>query len=237
VFAAERKSDSDDTGSPANSTGGGGAAEVASSEFVGAKRQPQQQLQQQLQQQPHQQGSDTSELSEGDTAVLANGDLLPAQGPKSAADAADNTAADADGGSSKRRRTVSQSDAMSPPAPPSPRRPQAQAPLSTWTGAVKMKRGIDMCSMDMQVPADLVSEIPSELRVAELRARASVNPVGGLVCACSLRGASRTQLAQLRKMAALKLAAVAPLSDCAAIVSPYLTKDGSVKVVTFLAAL
>lgn len=112
-------------------------------------------------------------------------------------------------------------------------------PQATWAGQVKLQRGdlmIDMCSVEMRVPAGVLDELPRELRVQSLSQRSAVRISGQLACETVVTAATRTQLGQLKKMAQMELVAVIELADCGAILVPYLARGDQVKVVTFLVA-
>ncbi len=175
-------------------------------------------------------GTDDSDKSEHGMHHLA---------AAAAADADSAFPAASNGGERKRRRSIAEhiptEDAERAAAAALLRR----GPQATWAGQVKLQRGdltIDMCWIELRVPAGVLEELPRELRVQSLSQRSAVRISGQLACETVVTAATRTQLGQLKKMAQLELVAVIELEDCGAILVPYLSKGDQVKVVTFLVA-
>ncbi len=119
---------------------------------------------------------------------------------------------------------------------------KALTPVTTWTGKLWMtitkdpaacKENIELCSLNMQVPKDLVTDLPQDLHVTDVRPRRGIVTWGLRTCQTSITACNE---AMLRRMAEFEQVALAQIGDCGVILVPYL-KSGQITAVSFLVAL
>ncbi|GAX83772.1 hypothetical protein CEUSTIGMA_g11197.t1 [Chlamydomonas eustigma] len=117
--------------------------------------------------------------------------------------------------------------------------------MATWSGSIVFLGegaqclGAELCSVSMQVPAEVLPEFPASVMVASgMVLRKAVILQNRLACSTTIIAATPAQEKQLKCMAEAEVVVMMPLQpDCDAVLVPYKSDDGKLKVVTFLAEI